>query len=216
MAGDPGAVTPRGSARRRFRRSAGRSHLEVASPPVIEHASSDSEAAPAAPAAPGASARAKRADGAVRTFVRSNARVLAAATLLVAGIVIVLLGWYGAANTNILTEQVPYLISGGLLGMALIIVSAVVGSSASLERDNRELRRDLTRLLSSSGGRFTRGNIASAPHAESDNGRVYTVPGGRSFHVAGCPIVEGKQGSEMSLQEAMDAGHSACKLCGPD
>jgi len=28
--------------------------------------------------------------------------------------------------------------------------------------------------------------------------------------------VEGKQASEMSLQEATDAGHSACKLCGPD
>ena len=126
-----------------------------------------------------------------------------------------LLGWYGAANTNILTEQVPYLISGGLLGMALIIVSAVVGSSASLERENRELRRDLTRLLSSSGGRVM-GGLTSTPRSGSGDGLVYTVPGGRSFHVAGCPIVEGKKASEMSLQEATGAGHSACKLCGPD
>jgi hypothetical protein len=214
MAGDPEAVTPRGSSRRRFRRAAGRSHLEVASSPAIELDASDSEDAPATSRA---QAKAKKADGsAVRTFVRSNARVLTAAALLVVGIVIVLLGWYGAANTNILTEQVPYLISGGLLGMALIIVSAVVGSSASLERENRELRRDMTRLLSSSGGRYTGGNISMAPQAGSDDGRVYTVPGGRSFHEAGCPIVEGKQGSEMSLQEAMDAGHSPCKLCGPD
>jgi hypothetical protein len=214
MAGDPEAVTPRGASRRRFRRTAGRGHLEVAAPPAIEHASTEPEAA--APAASRAPAKAKRSDGVARTFVRSNARVLGAAALLVAGIIIVLLGWYGAANTNILTEQVPYLISGGLLGMALIIVSAVVGSSASLERENRELRRDLTRLLSSSGGRFTGGNLAAAPRSGSDDGMVYTVPGGRSFHVAGCPIVEGKQASEMSLQEATDAGHSACKLCGPD
>lgn len=213
MAGDPEAVAPRGSSRRRFRRTAGRSHLEVASSPAIELDASDSGDAPVSSRT---QAKAKKADNsAVRTFVRSNARVLAAAALLVAGIVIVLLGWYGAANTNILTEQVPYLISGGLLGMALIIVSAVVGSSASLERENRELRRDLTRLLSSSGSRFT-GGIATAPRAGSDDGRVHTVPGGRSFHVAGCPIVEGKKASEMSLQEAVDAGHSACKLCGPD
>jgi hypothetical protein len=213
MAGDPEAVTPPGSSRRRFRRAVARGHLEVAAPPAIEHASSEEEAAPATSRAP---AKAKRSDGAARTFVRSNARVLAAAGLLVAGIIIVLLGWYGAANTNILTEQVPYLISGGLLGMALIIVSAVVGSSASLERENRELRRDLTSLLSSSGGRFTGGNLAAAPRSGSDDGQVYTVPGGRSFHLAGCPIVEGKQASGMSLQEATEAGHSVCKLCGPD
>ena len=212
MAGEPEAVTPRGSSRRRFRRAVARGHLEVASPPAMDDASEPEDA----PTASRASAKAKRSDGAARTFVRANARVLAAALLLVAGIIIVLLGWYGAANTNILTEQVPYLISGGLLGMALIIVSAVVGSSASLERENRELRRDLTRLLSSSGNRFMGGGLAAAPRGGSDDGRVYTVPGGRSFHIAGCPIVEGKRASEMSLQEAMDAGHSACKLCGPD
>jgi hypothetical protein len=162
-------------------------------------------------------AKAKRSDGTdVRAFVRANARVLLAIGLLIVGIVIVLLGWYGAANTNILTEQVPYLISGGLLGMALIIIAAVIGSSASLERDNRELRSDLNRLLSTPGSRFASGSLAAAPRARSDDGRVYVVPGGRSFHIAGCPIVEGKQGSEMSLEEATEAGHSVCKLCGPD
>jgi hypothetical protein len=164
-----------------------------------------------------AAAKAKRSDGTdVRAFVRANARVLLAIGLLIVGIVIVLLGWYGAANTNILTEQVPYLISGGLLGMALIIVAAVIGSSASLERQNRELRRDLKGMLSTSGNRFASGNIAAAPRSGSDDGHVYIVPGGRSFHLAGCPIVEGKQGSEMTPQEAIEAGHSVCKLCGPD
>ena len=190
MAGDPEAVAPRGSSRRRFRRAVARGHLEVASPPAIEDASDEDRAAPAVSRAP---VKAKRADGAARTFVRSNARVLAAAALLVAGIVIVLLGWYGAANTNILTEQVPYLISGGLLGMALIIVSAVVGSSASLERENRELRRDLTRLLSASGGRSRGGNRAAAPRGASDDGGSTRSPAGAA---STSPAVRSSRGSK--------------------
>ncbi|MGH2794161.1 MAG: hypothetical protein ACRDKG_07620 [Actinomycetota bacterium] len=208
-------MSRREPARRRFRRNAvARGHLEVAQ--------DRTEEAPVADAADeGDRAKVKRATKTrtsggtdMRAFVRANARILAAVALLIVGIVIVLLGWYGAAHTNILTEQVPYLISGGLLGMALIIVAAVIGSSASLERENRELRRDLTRLLSSGGQRFGGASLAPASRGRTDDGSVYVVPGGRSFHTSGCPIVEGKQGSEMSLEDARDAGFSVCKLCG--
>src|SRR5438128_2494785 len=65
-----------------------------------------------------------------RAFVRTNARALVALGFFIAGIVLVLLGWYGAAYTNILTEQIPYLISGGLLGLGLIIVAGIMASSA--------------------------------------------------------------------------------------
>src|SRR4051812_39454030 len=45
--------------------------------------------------------------------------------LLPLGIVLVLLGWYGAAHTGRLFEQIPYLISGGLLGLALVVAGGV-------------------------------------------------------------------------------------------
>lgn len=215
MASDPGAVTPRGSARRRFRRGGNaRAHLEVAHEPVDTRAGPSEQHAGRDKAK--RDAKVKTAGGTdIRAFIRANARVLLAVALLITGVVIVLLGWYGAAHTNILTEQVPYLISGGLLGMALIIVAAVIGSSASLERENRDLRNDLTRLLSNVGTR-SGGSLTSLPRAATDDGLVYTVPGGRSFHLGGCPIVEGKQASEMPLEEATKAGFTTCKLCGPD
>ena len=40
------------------------------------------------------------------------------------GIVIVVLGWWGASQTPYLFEQVPYLISGGLLGLALVFLGS--------------------------------------------------------------------------------------------
>src|SRR5438128_470606 len=48
-----------------------------------------------------------------------------AAALMVAGILVIVLGWIGAANSVLIEEQVPYLISGGLLGLALAIIGAL-------------------------------------------------------------------------------------------
>jgi hypothetical protein len=38
------------------------------------------------------------------------------------GLVVVVLGWWGASNTPYDFEQVPYLISGGLLGLGLVFL----------------------------------------------------------------------------------------------
>ncbi|MFY9587653.1 MAG: hypothetical protein WAT66_09380, partial [Actinomycetota bacterium] len=146
-------------------------------------------------------------------FVRANARLLISVGLLVIGIVFVILGWYGAAHTNILTEQIPYLISGGLLGMALIIVAGVMASSASAERDTRELRSDLARAMNGTGTITRNPGPGLAP---SSDGQVFVVPGGHSFHEPGCPIVEGKDASSLPLRKAIDQGYVTCKLCGTD
>jgi hypothetical protein len=151
-----------------------------------------------------------------RTFVRENARMLITIALLGGGIVFVILGWYGAAHTNILTEQIPYLISGGLLGMGLIIVAGVMAAGASQERSTDDLRREIARALASmSSGAPDRGVRADA--FSSNGHHVFVVQGGRSYHVAGCPILEGKQGvKELLPAQAASSGYAACKLCGGD
>ena len=40
------------------------------------------------------------------------------------GLVVVLLGWWGAAHSPYVFEQLPYLISGGLLGLGLIFLGS--------------------------------------------------------------------------------------------
>jgi len=40
--------------------------------------------------------------------------------LAVAGLIAIVLGWYGASGTRDVTNQIPYLISGGLIGLALV------------------------------------------------------------------------------------------------
>jgi len=42
------------------------------------------------------------------------------ATCMGLGIVAIVLGWYGASHSAYLFQEIPYLISGGLLGVALV------------------------------------------------------------------------------------------------
>jgi hypothetical protein len=162
-------------------------------------------------------ARAAKASSGVGAFVRENPRLIGAVVLFGVGIVLVILGWYGAAYTNILTEQIPYLISGGLLGLGLIIVAGILASSASTERENRELRRDLMRAMTTMASRQpVGGGFQISGGARPDARTVFAVAGGRSYHFAGCPIVEGKQTESSSLAEAMSSGLTSCMLCGTD
>jgi hypothetical protein len=46
-------------------------------------------------------------------------------TLITLGLALILLGWAGASRSIVVEEQVPYLISGGLLGLALALIGAV-------------------------------------------------------------------------------------------
>jgi hypothetical protein len=47
-----------------------------------------------------------------------------------AGVAAIALGWYGAAHSTYLFQQIPYVISGGMLGLALVVAGAalVIGS----------------------------------------------------------------------------------------
>jgi hypothetical protein len=62
-----------------------------------------------------------------RPSVLTHPRLLlgVSAALMVAGVLAILLGWDGAANATVVEEQVPYLVSGGLLGVALATIGAL-------------------------------------------------------------------------------------------
>lgn len=74
--------------------------------------------------------------------VLGNERFLlgAAGTLITIGLSVILLGWAGAAHSTIIEGQFPYLISGGMLGLALCLLGAFAFFSHWLTVLVRELR----------------------------------------------------------------------------
>src|SRR5436305_14975425 len=51
--------------------------------------------------------------------------LIAGAIMVPLGIALIVLGWYGAAHKALIIQQFPYLISGGILGLGLMITGGV-------------------------------------------------------------------------------------------
>jgi hypothetical protein len=75
----------------------------------------------------------------VKTFLRSQWDRVAACCLVILGAAALVLGWFGVSGTGLAAEQNPYLISGGLVGLALIGVGCTLWLSADLQDEWRRL-----------------------------------------------------------------------------
>jgi hypothetical protein len=78
--------------------------------------------------------------------------LIVGAVLVPLGIALVLLGWQGASNTPLVFEQIPYMISGGLLGLGLMVLGGLVYFGywlSLLVKESRLERREMIALLSS-------------------------------------------------------------------
>jgi len=101
--------------------------------------------------------RARFRDAVVRLSERAQSAELVrlllfpGAVAVVAGFAFMLLGWYGASHTARTIEQIPYLISGGLIGLGLVMLGALLLSSAiwmtMLQRHQSEQDERLERKL---------------------------------------------------------------------
>jgi hypothetical protein len=65
------------------------------------------------------------------------------------GFAAIVLGWYGTAHSPYLYEEIPYLISGGLLGVALVIAGGVLIRGAWSMRQVEEARRNAVAIVRS-------------------------------------------------------------------
>ncbi len=81
------------------------------------------------------------------SWVRDQWDRVGAVVLVVAGALALLLGWLGISDAVLPSEQLPYLLSGGLLGVFLLGLGTTLWLSADLRDEWRKLDRleDLVR-----------------------------------------------------------------------
>lgn len=137
-----------------------------------------------------------------------------------AGFILVFLGWNGAATYDRVEAQIPYVVSGGVGGLGLIIVGAALIIAQSLRADRVELRGSLEELRQAverlaaddAAGRVPAGTSGLAASADD---RV--VAGPTSYHRATCRVVEGQTDVvSMARTEAVASGRTPCRVCAPD
>ena len=89
----------------------------------------------------------------LRTRRLGTGRVLliAGGVMVPLGVCLILLAWQGASNTPLVFEQIPYMISGGLLGLGLMVLGGLVYFGywlSLLVKESRLERREMITLLS--------------------------------------------------------------------
>src|SRR5262245_61747850 len=134
----------------------------------------------------------------------------------IAGFVLIFLGWNGTASKNTETAQIPYIVSGGIAGLGLVVLGSALIGAHSLRTDRGELRGAIEDLRAA----IERGAPASAVESAEvapggDDDTVLT--GAESYHRPACALVAGQaEAVAMSRSAATDAGLSPCRVCKPD
>ena len=91
------------------------------------------------------------------------------------GLLAVLLGWLGARDTAYPAEQIPYVISGAVLGVILVGIGATVWLSADLRDEWRKLDR-IERIIAAAA---TGDEAYDAPGAAAATSAAVRPDGGR-------------------------------------
>jgi hypothetical protein len=138
----------------------------------------------------------------------------AGAILLPLGLVVIVLGWYGAANTPYQYDQLSYLVSGGLLGLGLTFVGGFLYFGAWLARiadDGRESSKRLADTL------LVLADVTSRSAAINDQGVdmaaiPVTAGDGTTRHRRDCALIAHRD----DLHPAGDnPALTPCRVCRP-
>jgi hypothetical protein len=142
---------------------------------------------------------------------------IAGGVLMPLGVVLVLAGWYGASHTTRLFEEIPYLISGGMLGIVLAAVGAALYFGYWLTRlvaGDRQIVEVLSRIEARLDSGALDGN-GSAATASRVAGALVATRTGTMFHRPDCPVVAERPDKELRTITLPANGMSPCKLCAP-
>jgi hypothetical protein len=159
--------------------------------------------------------------------------------LMPLGVVLVILGWSGASHTSNLYEQIPYAISGGMLGIGVLFTGGfcyfaywMTQLVHATRREGRETRAALERIehllaaaASAPAPAATSTAAATAPvtaevpaviatgAASADATPFVATSKGTMFHRPECTVVAGKTG--LRHVSGDEAGMTPCKICNP-
>ncbi|GAA5125742.1 hypothetical protein GCM10025762_52370 [Haloechinothrix salitolerans] len=135
----------------------------------------------------------------------------AGAILLPLGLVVIALGWYGAANTPYQYDQISYLVSGGLFGLGLTFCGGFLYFGAWLARiadDGRESSRRLADTL------LVLADVTSrAATVADDAGVAVTAGDGTTLHRRDCALIAHRDDLHPAGEHAADL--TPCRVCQP-
>jgi hypothetical protein len=159
-------------------------------------------------------------------WVRRATRPVWGWVLVGLGLLLVLFGYLGISREALVAKQLPYLISGGILGLALVGFGAMLIGTEDLKRTQEridqleDLVADLHAVLLSrpdAPALSTNGASAADQGSATSSVTLVALPGGSSYHRDDCSMVQGKRDAKvLSASSARRQGLKPCRLCEPE
>jgi hypothetical protein len=132
--------------------------------------------------------------------------------LCLIGFVALFLGWNGAASKNVIMAQFPFLISGGLAGLAIVVIGAAMLIVQNAREDRARLEATLERLITAV--EHSSGGAAPRPASVSDGSMV--LAGLASYHRLDCSLPAAREEAHLlPLDDALARGIEPCRVCRP-
>lgn len=144
--------------------------------------------------------------------------LLIGGVLMPLGALLVILGWVGASRTVLVFEQIPYVVSGGLLGLALVVAGGFVYFAywlTLLVRESRTARADLQSVLLRMETLLQDSAQPRTPRTAgaSYQGEFVATRTGTMLHRTDCVAVDGRD--NLRVVDATTPGLTPCRLCDP-
>ncbi len=133
--------------------------------------------------------------------------------LIVAGFIVIAKAWDGAANKTRVDSQFPYILSGGFMGLGMVVTGCSLLFLSTVRAERQILTQkfdEMSTLLARNLGRLAISSNGSGTNTEQ------VVAGGDAYHREDCTILQGKSGlTKLSVAQAAAEGLSPCRACDP-
>ncbi len=161
--------------------------------------------------------------------------LVAGSVMVPLGGILVILGWFGAAHTGRLFEQIPYMISGGLFGLVLVIAGGFSYFGywlARLVSEARQQNNQMLEALERIAGHLANGSsaptsgspapargastgAAARPALSSTRPEFVATLTGSLYHRPDCLVVTDRSAEDLRSVRAGAKGRTPCRICLP-
>jgi hypothetical protein len=137
------------------------------------------------------------------------------------GALALFLGWYGVSGESLTSKQLPYLVSGGLTGIALVVIASVFLATEDVRRQLSQVD-ELHRKVDDLYALFVEDlatpatSTASSATTTTTAGTAVALPAGSSYHRPDCALVAGKsEAVPVDARAARARKLRPCRVCEP-